>query len=300
MTETDIKWQGKTDGGDKKQGQLERLLELVDVRIVYCVIPFVVLFYYLIFKRERAHCIYDYLRRRQKFGRAKAHWGTFVNHIIFGKNLLDRFTVFGEGGKKFKTNMMGEDFFHEYTNGDDPVIIISAHTGNYEISAYVCGRLKKPLKVVAYANETAQMQKFRSDAMAKNNISMITVKEDMSHIFEITDELEAHNMITMPADRIFTGRRMHKCNFFGAPALFPTGAYYLADKYKAKVLTMFVMRGKGLSYNIYCEPLVIDDSIKGRDERANAYCEEYVKRLEKILKAYPLQWFNYYDFWETA
>jgi predicted LPLAT superfamily acyltransferase len=26
--------------------------------------------------------------------------------------------------------------------------------------------------------------------------------------------------------------------------------------------------------------------------------EEYVKSLEKIVRKYPLQWFNFYDFWK--
>jgi predicted LPLAT superfamily acyltransferase len=295
--EEKIKWSGKTEGGDKRQNQLERLLKHVPLRAVYCVLPFAIL-YYLIFKRERAKSIYNYLRHRQKFSWLKSEIGTYRNHIIFGKNLLDRFFVFSGGAGKFKVNMQGGEYFYGYAESSDPVIIVSAHVGNYEISAYVCGRLKKPLKVVAYANETAQMQKFRSDAMAKNNISMIPVMEDMSHIFNITDELEAHNMITLPADRVFTGRRIHTYDFFGAPAQFPIGAYYLADRYKAKVITMFVMRGKGLAYNIYVEPLTIDDSIKGRDARAAAYGEAYVKKLEDILRRYPLQWFNFYDFWD--
>ena len=61
---------------------------------------------------------------------------------------------------------------------------------------------------------------------------------------------------------------------------------------------MFVMRGKGLSYDIFAEPLVIDNGIKGRDARAAAYGEAYVKKLEAMLKKYPLQWFNFYDFWD--
>lgn len=295
--EENIKWSGKTEGGDKRQNQLGRMLKHVPLRAVYCVLPFFIL-YYLIFKRQRANAIYDYLRHRQKFSWLRAVIGTYRNHIIFGKNLLDRFYVFSGGAEKFKVNMHGGEYFYGYAEGPDPVIIVSAHIGNFEISAYVCGRIKKPLKVVAYANETEQMQKFRSEAMAKNNISMIPVMEDMSHIFHITDELEAHNMITLPADRVFTGRRMCKYDFFGAQAQFPIGAYYLADRYKTKIITMFVMRGKGLSYDIFAEPLVIDNGIKGRDARAAAYGEAYVKKLEAMLKKYPLQWFNFYDFWD--
>jgi len=27
--------------------------------------------------------------------------------------------------------------------------------------------------------------------------------------------------------------------------------------------------------------------------------DDYVKEMEKIVKAYPLQWFNFYYFWKT-
>ena len=35
-----------------------------------------------------------------------------------------------------------------------------------------------------------------------------------------------------------------------------------------------------------------------REQEIQVLCNEYAKETEKIVKNYPLQWFNYYDFWK--
>ena len=40
------------------------------------------------------------------------------------------------------------------------------------------------------------------------------------------------------------------------------------------------------------------DRSKTEDESVKAALTKYVKKLEEIVKEYPNQWFNFYDFWE--
>lgn len=102
----------------------------------------------------------------------------------------------------------------------------------------------------------------------------------------------------MAGDRVFTGRRNHKFMFLGKEALFPTGIYTIAERYKADIIAMFVLgTKKNFNYKIHVEPITIDPALKGRDERARAYGQKYVDILEKVIKENPLQWFNFYDFW---
>lgn len=46
-------------------------------------------------------------------------------------------------------------------------------------------------------------------------------------------------------------------------------------------------------YHLYAR----SSKVKYRD--ANALLNNYTKSLEWILKKHPLQWFNYFDFWNV-
>ncbi len=291
-------WDGRTDGSNRMMELLYRLLRHVDIRVVYCVLPFVVC-YYLVFARKRAGAIYSYLRKRQGWSVFRSAIGTYRNHIVFGKNLLDRFAVFAGRKDKFHISESSRARVMKWFNDSGAVVAVSAHIGNFEISAYICGWLDKPLKVVAFGGETEQMQKHRNASMGENNIGMITVKDDMSHIFEITDQLSGGGSVILTGDRFISGRRLSKCLFLGEEAYFPNGIYRMADKFGAKVVAMFVMRGaRTFEYEVLLEPIVIDDAIRGREARAAAYAAAYAGVLERVVRKYPLQWFNFYDFWK--
>jgi len=290
-------WKGKTEGGDANQSFLIRLLKKVDVRVIYCFLPFAVI-YYLIAARKRAGAIYSYLRHRQGFSVWRSAIGTYRNHLLFAKFLMDRFYIYAGHKDKFNSASLEKDVVVKYFSTDKPLVMVSAHVGNFEISSYLCGKLPKKLNVLAFAGETEQMQKFRSSAMEENNIEMIPVREDMEHIFRLNDVIREGEAITMAGDRVFTGRRNHKFMFLGKEALFPTGIYAIAERYKADIIAMFVLgTKKNFNYKIHVEPITIDPAIKGRDERARAYGQKYVDILEKVIKENPLQWFNFYDFW---
>lgn len=293
-------WKGKTGGGNKNQGLLMHILKRVNIRVIYLTLPFVVC-YYLIFAPRRAYSIYSYLRHRQGFSFFRAAVGTYRNHIIFGKLLLDRFYIFAGHRERYKISNMEKELVEKYFSTPKPLVMVSAHVGNFEISSYLCGRLSKKLNVLAFAGETEQMQKFRAMAMRENNIEIIGVSETMEHIFKINDAFANSEALTLTGDRVFTGRRNHKFNFLGKEAMFPTAIYNMAERYDADLITMFVLwAGKNFTYKIVVEPITIDSSIKGRDARAQAYGQAYVSILEKVVKEYPLQWFNFYDFWRSA
>jgi predicted LPLAT superfamily acyltransferase len=51
------------------------------------------------------------------------------------------------------------------------------------------------------------------------------------------------------------------------------------------------MKEPNLHYHLYAR----EATVKHRDEKG--LLQEYVKSVESILQKYPLQWFNYFDFW---
>lgn len=79
------------------------------------------------------------------------------------------------------------------------------------------------------------------------------------------------------------------------------GSFLLAAQLNVPMVSLYVMRERGMTYHIICKQIAVDRS-KYRNSReiARALCQVYVQQLEDVLKAYPHQWFNFYDFWNNT
>jgi len=60
---------------------------------------------------------------------------------------------------------------------------------------------------------------------------------------------------------------------------------------------MFVVNESYRYYKVFIQKLV--SPVYGtKEEKAQFLCREYVKSLEKTLRQYPEQWYNFFPFWE--
>ena len=106
-------------------------------------------------------------------------------------------------------------------------------------------------------------------------------------------------MRSLPTESERDDKRVIEETFLGKKALFPIGPYVLASLLGCPVYTMFAVRDKD-SILISAHRLTDKVSLPRKD-RINAvrqYSSKYVKALEEKAVSYPLQWFNFYDFWD--
>ena len=62
------------------------------------------------------------------------------------------------------------------------------------------------------------------------------------------------------------------------------------------VLAVNVMKVSAKYYKVYVKRLSYDKQAS-RKEQMQQLTDSYVKELERKVRQYPLQWFNFYDFW---
>ena len=68
------------------------------------------------------------------------------------------------------------------------------------------------------------------------------------------------------------------------------------------MLAIFVMKTGWNSYHVDVNDLSLTKEERGtlkRREQMERLAERYVAALEKNVKRFPEQWFNYYEFWGT-
>lgn len=291
------RWSGKTGGRPWMQCVLIAWFRYANMRISYfmmgCIVPF-----YMLFSRKGYLSMYRFFRERLVYSPLKAFGYVYLNHYTFGQVILDRFAAYA--GKTFRFEIDGNEYFEHLVNNETGFIQLSSHVGNYELAGYSLVTRKKRFHALVFPGETETVMKNRNRLFALHNIGMVPVKADLSHVFLINNALSYGDIVSMPGDRIFGSRKSVSCPFFGADARFPLGPFAMVARREVPALAVFVMKETISRYRILVRQVEIPPSVAvnlSRKEKEKALARVFAGELECVVRRYPTQWFNYYDFW---
>ena len=270
-------------------------LRWMDVRLLYAFTTlFVIPICLLLNTNHSRTTAYRYFRHRQGFGRLRAAWSTYLNHCLFSQIVIDRFAVFA--GKQFNIEIEGYESFEQLEAETKGFMIFSSHIGCYEVAGYSLISKTKRFNALVFGGEKATVTKGRQKVLVHNNIRMIPVLEDMSHLFLVNEALDNNEIVSMPADRGIGSAKSITHELLGAEVRFPAGPISVATLKEQDVLAVNVMKVSAKCYKVYVKRLSYDKQAS-RKEQMQQLTDSYVKELERKVRQYPLQWFNFYDFW---
>ena len=286
-------WAGTTYGNEWMHKWLIRLLRYIDTRVLYLFVAVFVIPVCLLLNPSRG-IAYRYFRKRIGYGRLKSAWMTYANHCLFGQTVIDKFAMYA--GKTFDIEIENGNLFLDLASRKEGFVQLSAHVGNYEIAGYTLVAESKRFNALAFGGEKASVMQNRNKMFAETNINMIVICPDMSHLFEIDRALTDGEIVSIPADRINGSEKSIMQDFLGAKAKFPLGPFAVATSRSLDVLAVNVMKTSLRSYKIYVTPLRYDKEAP-RQEQIKQLSFAYVAELEKCVRKYPAQWYNYFEFW---
>ncbi len=284
-------WEGKSKGTTTGYKIFIFLIKNIGINAAYLLLAFVS-FYYFLFNRKQTRFIYRYFRYRQKQSVVKSWINTYRNNFVFGQTIIDKVAIAAGLEHKFTYEFDGIENIHQLAKDHSAGIMISAHVGNFEVAQHFMGEFNKTIHLVTTDEERIAIKSLLDSVMAKPKVDFIIVKDDMSHIFDIHKTIEEQQMICFTGDRFFPNTKTLEAEFLGETAKFPAGPFLLSSRLNTPVLFVYVMREKNRHYHLYARKA----DFKNRN--AQSLLEIYTESIENILEKYPLQWFNYYDFWK--
>lgn len=286
-------WRGTTYGNSWLHKQLMLCVSLVPLRILYAFAALFVVPVCMIVNKTGV-LIYRYLRRHHHMSGWKAFWGSYKNHCLFSQVVIDRFAVYA--GKEFDIRVEGYEYYEALAKKPDSFIQLSAHIGNYEMAGYKLVAHDKPLNVLVLQEEKAFVMENRKKQFRSALIKMIGIGDDMDYVFEIEQALSRGEIVSMPADRIIGSKRTLSAKFLYEKAAFPLGPFRICTAIGAEALCISTMKTKRNQYTVYVKPLQYDKSAS-RNEQVKQLLHSYISELEQMVKRFPYQWYNYYEFW---
>ena len=270
-------------------------LRWLDVRLIYVFTSIFIIPVCLLLNLNHSRTTaYRYFRQRLGYGCLRASWYTYVNHCLFAQVVVDRFAVFA--GKRFKLDIDGYEYFQQLELETKGFVILSSHIGCYEVAGYSLISKSKQFNALVFGGEKATVMKGRQEALSEHNIRMIPVREDMSHLFIVNEALSNNEIMSMPADRIVGSAKVVKVNFFGETASLPAGPFSVTTMNGFDALAVNVMKISAKRYKVYVTRLSYDTQVP-RMQQMQQLANCYVEELERRVRQYPSQWFNFYDFW---
>lgn len=287
-------WAGTTYGSGWMHRWLIRFLRVIDVRLLYLFAFVFVVPPTMIVNGNARRVICRFYRKRFGYGRFKSGWMTYRNHCAFSQVVIDRFAMYA--GKKFKITIDGYDQFLSLSEQVPGFVQLSSHIGNYEIAGYSLVAGTKRFNALVFGGEKESVMANRSKMFRTNNIRMIPMMADMSHLFVIDRALSEGEILSMPADRVFGSQKSYSIDFLGAKARFPQGPFMLAAMRDVPMLFVSVMKTAAAKYHISVRRIECMEQGATRVKAADM-ANQYVALLEDTVRRHPEQWYNYFDFW---
>lgn len=279
------------------------LVRRLPLPLMRLVVRIVVTYFYLTSPKQRQHlrCYHQYLQQTfpQTVLPKFAVWRQFA---AFGDAVSDRFAVWQH---KIRYSHLAvhdpDDVYGEIRRGGRGQIFVCSHFGNVEICrALVSHHQGFRLNVLMHSAHAVKFNRALAAAGA-DEIHLIQVADlDAALMLELNRRLDEGEWIAIAADRTpIRGEKTVVAEFLGRAAAFPQGPWLLAMLLKAPVNLLFCVWHGG-QYHLYLNRF-LDDTPWRRSERAQKVrktVQAYADRLAQMCAQYPLQWFNFYDFWK--
>jgi predicted LPLAT superfamily acyltransferase len=266
---------------------------------------FPVVAWYFVLKSGPRLASRDFLNRA--LGRPATIPENFRHFLSFADAMLDKLVAWNNGFELTDVDFHGRMAVADALAQGQGLILVGSHLGNLEICR-VLSRWRPGLElhVLVHTKHAENFNRIlkRLDPSSQLNLHQVT---DMNAGLAawMSERIAAGAAIVIAGDRSpIGGGRSSKAKFFGAKAAFAQGPWILAHALACPVFLLFCVRqaGQGQRFRVDFEPfetLVHLPRGKERDKALGQLVQRYASRLEAHASQSPLQWFNFYPFWEA-
>lgn len=295
MADKQKKWDGRSRGGRTGYLIFAFILKHLGLGFAYCLLAFVVP-YFLVFAPSQTSASWHYQRRRLHRGRLRSLAGLYSHYFNFGQALIDKMAMAAGAAERFSFEYDNYDKALEIVGRHEGAIFIGAHIGNWEVASHFFGEYGKDISVVMYQNENRDIKELLEQMYGTLPFKPIAINLDpLGAMIEIKAALNAGGYVCFDGDRYVDRNSAVERDFMGGKVLIPEGPYRIASKCRVPVIFFFAMREKRRKYRFIFEELPAVDCSK-----AGNIIDAYLLSLGDKIARYPMQWFNFYDFWEDG
>jgi predicted LPLAT superfamily acyltransferase len=154
--------------------------------------------------------------------------------------------------------------------------------------------------VLVYQKHATKFNEFLKKLNDKADVCLLPVDElGIETAMILQDKMQQGEWVIVAADRVpVQSDRVQHVDFLGELAVFPQGAWILANLLKVPVIAVFCYRvQQQFQVHIHSIAEQVNLPRANRIESMQTITKTYVAVLEQHCVRAPYQWFNFYNFW---
>jgi len=249
------------------------------------------IFYYLDFFRKpivlkNLDIAFPQKSKKEKTEIAK---NTYKNFLTFFEDTLQ----YEKHPENFNIETKGEHYLIEAISSNKPIILVTAHFGNWEITPkFIAKKYKKPLAIVMREIENKKINKFFKEIRGNEDIKLINRRKSAK---EIIKALKKENRILgILIDQYTTNQEAPQIKFF-TKTRFNPAVSKLAKTTQAIVIPGFCYKDQNKKYVLEFKKPKIFDKEK---ETIETFTQWQADIIEDMIKKYPSQYYWFHNRWK--
>jgi len=231
---------------------------------------------------------------------------TVIRHFYsFGQSILDKLLAWSTPIVEADFEFVNPDLLAEFMLKQSGQLIIGSHLGNLEFCrGFILRNKEKTINALVYDQHSANFVNAMQSLNPASRINIYQVNQlDIPLILQLKSKIDAGEWLFIAGDRIpLSGNeRTLTVNFFDRPTQFAIGPYMLAKVLQCEVQLMFSYRtAKKIRFDLvpFADQVVLPRKDDGT--QLTAYVQQYATELERQAAKAPLQWFNFFPYWEQS
>lgn len=266
-----------------------------------------VMLWFFLRRRAARQASDDYLRRLYLFSEGKTPppgaWNSLRHFMVFADTVLNKLLAAGNQPLDTPALIDGAEAIEQLHQQQRGGVFVSAHLGNVEL----CRMLSKHnlglrMTVLAHTHHATRFNSLMQELDPSREIDVVQVTDfSIATAILLSQRVEQGGFIVMSGDREPPTPTSQAVTlpFLGAPASFPCSPYILAGMLDCPLFAVFGTRRED-GFHVTIRRLAEQINLPRRDRAAaiRPYAEAFVRLMEDECLAAPLQWGNFYDFWQ--
>ncbi|MBL0678539.1 glycosyltransferase family 2 protein [Aeromonas dhakensis] len=267
--------------------------------------------YFWLTGRAQREASQAYLARLEAFAGAQGvalpaePRSSFRHFLRFGEAALDKLAGWRGDITEQQVELVGAEHYQAAINSGKGVLLLGSHLGDLELCRAL-GSRKQGLRINAlvFTRHAARFNALLKQINPDSHLNLIQVQElGADTAILLKEKLEQGEWVVIVGDRTSVTRekRVIWADFLGAPAPFPLGPFVLSSVLGCPVYLMFGLKEQG-RFRVHFEPFADGQPLprQGRQQILASRVQAYADRLQHHCLRAPLDWFNFFDFWQLT
>lgn len=263
--------------------------------------------YFFVFNRRARGFSLGYLERVIGCGalpdNSSRYWLSARHFWSFGNALIDKLAVWMGQIPRAQVQIHNDPLIAELIAKRQGAVLLLSHLGNFEICRCLSGRHQNlRLTVLMHTKHAQKFNRLMGEQASASQLDILQVSEiTPATAMLLSERLERGEFIAIAGDRVAVNNPENSLlvDFLGAQAPLPIGPFTLAAILRAPLLSLFCLR-EADGFHIYFEQLsaAVQAPRRARQQHLQQLAQAYATQLEQHCLRQPLQWFNFFDFWQ--